>query len=322
MSKLTHLNKLFKVGYGNKFDLNKMEKVSKDKKGILFVSRSAKNLGIVSKVREVENVTPYPSGLITVALGGSVLSSSIQEEPFYTAQNIAVLNPLKDMSFKEKLFYCMCIEKNRFRYSTFGREANRTLGEILVPENVPSWVESTPMLTYGDLSAQLNKVRLNLKDKNWKQFRYDYIFDIKKGERITNDKMLVGKIPCIRPRSDNNGIFKYIDIPPNHKGNTITVSYNGSVGEAFYQPIAHFSLDDINVLYPKFELNVFSAMFLITLIRREKYRFNYGRKWNLDRMNETKMKLPVDVKGEPDWKFMENYIKSLRYSRHLESLTS
>ena len=31
-----------------------------------------------------------------------------------------------------------------------------------------------------------------------------------------------------------------------------------------------------------------------------------------------KIKLPVTPSGEPDWKFMENYIKSLPYSKHIE----
>ena len=49
----------------------------------------------------------------------------------------------------------------------------------------------------------------------------------------------------------------------------------------------------------------------------EKFRFNYGRKWNLDRMNISKIKLPVDKKGIPDFVFMENYMKSLPYSKSL-----
>jgi hypothetical protein len=40
------------------------------------------------------------------------------------------------------------------------------------------------------------------------------------------------------------------------------VNYNGSVGEEFYQQISYFALDDMSVLYPKFELNPFIAMFL------------------------------------------------------------
>ena len=59
-------------------------------------------------------------------------------------------------------------------------------------------------------------------------------------------------------------------------------------------------------------------MFLITLIHREKYRFNYGRKWDKELMESSLIKLPAvkiaPNKYEPDWQFMEDYIKSLPYS--------
>lgn len=145
----------------------------------------------------------------------------------------------------------------------------------------------------------------------WKTFRYDELFDIRKGDRIINRDMRPGTIPCIRAIDSNNGVSDYIDIKPNHSENTITVNYDGSIGEAFYQPIPYFALDTENILYPKFKLNQFIAMFLITLIKKEKYRFNYGRKWGLDRMTGSIIKLPVTEYGKPDFDFMENYIKSL-----------
>lgn len=127
------LNCLFTVEYGNKFDLNKMQSSVAGKR-IGFVGRSANRHGIAAFVQEVDSIKPYSAGLITVALGGAILSSFIQEYPFYTAQNVAVLSPLNEMSFGEKLFYCLAIKHNKFRYSTFGREANRTLRELPVPD--------------------------------------------------------------------------------------------------------------------------------------------------------------------------------------------
>jgi hypothetical protein len=58
-------------------------------------------------------------------------------------------------------------------------------------------------------------------------------------------------------------------------------------------------------------------MFLIPLIQKEKYRFNYGRKWGLARMNESIIRLPAQADGEPDWGFMESFVKSLPYSKSI-----
>lgn len=149
---MTTLNDLFHIRYGSQLDLNKM--VS-DEKGVNFAARTAKNLGVVERVKLIEGKKPFESGLITVALGGSILSSFVQQEPFYTAQNIMVLEPRKNMSFKEKVYYCSCIEKNKFRYSTFGREANRTLKDLKVPSKVPDWVNNLDLMAYFKEKANI-----------------------------------------------------------------------------------------------------------------------------------------------------------------------
>lgn len=59
------------------------------------------------------------------------------------------------------------------------------------------------------------------------------------------------------------------------------------------------------------------AIFISVLIEREKYRYAYGRKFGTKRMMDTEIKLPVLENGQPDCQFMEDYIKSLRYSANL-----
>ena len=113
----------------------------------------------------------------------------------------------------------------------------------------------------------------------------------------------------------------YIGQEAIHEGNTISLSYNGSVGEAFYQPEPFWATDDVNVLYfkksNKNEFNKYIALFICTILRQEKYRYSYGRKWVLENMRSTKIKLPIkrntNNEYEPDWNFMENYIKALPY---------
>ena len=58
-------------------------------------------------------------------------------------------------------------------------------------------------------------------------------------------------------------------------------------------------------------------MFIITILTAEKYKWAYGRKPKNNKVYDTIIKLPVDSKGNPDWQFMENYIKSLPYGDRL-----
>ena len=152
----------------------------------------------------------------------------------------------------------------------------------------------------------------------WKEFKLSELFEIKKGKRLTKANQTDGQTPFIGAIDSNNGVSGYIGQRPNHKGGTISLSYNGSVAEAFYQPVPYWACDDVNALYPKeFKLNPSTALFLCTIIRMEKYRFNYGRKWHLERMREAIIKLPVIKDGTPDWDYMERYIKSLPYSSQI-----
>lgn len=155
---LVRLDQIFVVAHGSKLDLNKMRKcAASDDDAVLFVGRSGERNGFAAFVKKLDYVEPYPSGLITVALGGSALSSFVQPQPFYTAQNIDVLTPIAPMSMDIKLYYCLCIEANRFRYSTYGREANRTLKTIQVPsrESLPDWVDGTKKKAVNDLCKEL-----------------------------------------------------------------------------------------------------------------------------------------------------------------------
>lgn len=172
---------------------------------------------------------------------------------------------------------------------------------------------------------------MNLNIKDWKRFPLGRLFDIKKGKRLTADDQEDGNNIYIGAISSNNGVANYIAQFPIHKGNTISLSYNGSVGEAFYQPEPYWATDDVNALYSKYEgFNKYIGLFMVSTIRQEKYRFSYGRKWTLDNMKITEICLPVqhNVDGSifkdasceysdngyvPDWLFMEKYIKSLFY---------
>ena len=170
----------------------------------------------------------------------------------------------------------------------------------------------------GANAAQSATKTPQITSTDWRGFRYDALFEIKKGHRLTKSHMKEGGTPFIGAIDSNNGHRQYVSVSPDHPGNTITVNYNGNgVAEAFYQYVPFFASDDVNVLYPRFVLNPYIAMFLCVIIRQEKFRFSYGRKWHLERMNEAIMRLPVTSANKPDWKFMERYIKSLPYSKSI-----
>lgn len=315
------VSEIFDIRYGHSLELNALKQVT-PRDGVAFVSRQRGRNGISAYVAPVDDMEPAPAGEITCALSGNgVLTTCLQEAPFYTGYHVAILRPKGELTKQQILFYCLCIKWNRYRYS-YGRQANKSLPKLLVPSvgDIPAWVDAIDLDQIKDANRALDPAGspTEIDPTCWVEFRYDALFDIKKGNRLTKSEMTEGDTPFIGAIDSNNGYRQYVSASANHPGRTITVAYNGNgVGEAFYQESPFRASDDINVLYPKFEINQFTAMFVCALIRQEKFRFSYGRKWHLGRMNEAVIRLPATPDGEPDWTAMEAYIRSLPYSKSI-----
>lgn len=319
------LDELFSVEYGNQLDMNKMKQVDPSV-GVAFVGRlgglTGKS-GVAGYVKEVKNLDPYPSGLLTVALGGSLLSSYVQQQPFYTAQNVAVLKPLDpEMPILHRLYYAMCIRANAFRYSAFGREANRTLADLEMPASPPDWVDTKEIPTVEGLGrSELPRVAFEGAE-NWGEFEIGSLFDVLKGKRVTKADRRPGDTRFISASDSNNGVTDMCDLDPIFPANTLSVPYDGSIGFAFYQDKPYFALDSVQVLVPKEEgVSSLALLFAATMVRHERWRFSYGYKWHLKRMRSTKIKLPSTSSGEPDWDWMDRYMRGLPFSAALSYST-
>jgi|SRR3989338_5399882 len=314
--RLAPLNTIFDIEYGSQLDLNKME-FKED--GVNFVSRTRKSLGVVARVERLRSTEAYPAGLITVTLGGTyLLSAFVQQQEFYTAQNVKVLTPKRKMDFKEKIFYCLVISKNRFRYTSHGREANISLDTLLVPAEMPARWGKLSLSKYDvDPDPLLNK-KVGLDTSEWSYFDLVSLFDVSASQDELIDQLTpTGKTPYVTSSDEDNGVTDFVEEPATNLAGTITANRGGSVGFFYYQPVPYKATPvDVRILTPKFPMGVYRGLFLKTVLQLEKYRFNYSRKMGTGRLNTLKIKLP-SRNNEPDWDFMESYIKSLPYSRAL-----
>ena len=312
---------LFNIEYGDKLDMNKMTK-STASFGIAFVGRKGGlegHSGVSGYVAPVAGFTPHPPGSLTVALGGSrLLSTYVQQRPFYTAQNVAVLTPKDpDMSLNDRLYYAMCIRHNAFRYTAFGREANRTLGAITLPETVPDWAATSQVPSTSGLSRAAGTEQPLSDVSEWEDFRLGDLFTLRKGRRVTKSARLPGQTRFVGASEKINGVTDRCNLPAIFRAGSLTVAYNGnSVGFSFYQEVDFFACDDVNVLEPKSPVSMWALLFVATLIKHNRSRFTYGYKWTLARMTETNIKLP-SANGKPDWAQMEEFMKGLPFSRLL-----
>lgn len=189
-------------------------------------------------------------------------------------------------------------------------------------DDLAAMPESSKAMNLGTCMSAVNSdAGLNVNPRSWLPVKIGDLFEIKKGKRLTKMSMRPGTTPFIGAIDHNNGVAARISQAAGHPRNTITVNYNGAgVAEAFYQAEPFLASDDVNVLYPKgFTLSLTRAMFLIPLIRIEKYRFSYGRKWHAERMRDSVMKLPHRG-SEVDWNWVDRFIGSLQFSKGIQAL--
>jgi hypothetical protein len=114
----------------------------------------------------------------------------VQQEPFYTGQNVKVLKPKGPMSLIVKLYYCHCIESNKFRFSTFGREANYSFDSLAVPDHneLPDWLENYK-IDYSLLDTNVHRENILLDAEDWKKFKLGCLFIYKRGKGITKTEI-------------------------------------------------------------------------------------------------------------------------------------
>lgn len=146
----------------------------------------------------------------------------------------------------------------------------------------------------------------------WKEFKLGKLFDIIKGRRLTKANMLEGDINFIGSSAMNNGITARIgNIEHVHDGAVLTVCYNGSVGETFYQDEPFWASDDVNILKPKHIVSKEALLFVGTIIRHLGQAYDWTDKWTRDVMLDTSIKLPATSSGDPDWAYMDAYMSGI-----------
>lgn len=298
---------------------------------VAYISSTKCNNGICSFINPPEKMVLYKNK-ITISNSGSVGYLFYHNYPFVASDHVTVIG-IKEESVKLTeniaLYLKPVFEAMRYKYN-FGREiSDRRIKreQLLLPveeqSGQPDWEYMARYIQSIREKIRWKKIAVTKKNCRldstaWKDVKMGDIFDIDKGKRLTRADIIAGQTNFIGAISSNNGIREKISEEPLYEGNCITVNYNGSVGEAYYQTEPFWASDDVNVLHLKnHELNKYIALFLITVIRQNKAHFDFGRKWNLEKMRRTLIRVPVNEQDEINWEFMESYMKNLPLGQYI-----
>ena len=162
-----------------------------------------------------------------------------------------------------------------------------------------------------------------LENKEWEEFFLTDIFStIQRGRRLTKSNQKMGNIPYISSTSMNNGVDNFIGNKTNVRifSDCLTIANSGSVGASFYQPYKFVGSDHITHL-KKENMSKYVYMFISTLTNRFSEKYNFNREINDARISREKIMLPIKEKNEPDFEYMEQYMKNITYKKINQYLT-
>lgn len=176
----------------------------------------------------------------------------------------------------------------------------------------------------ADYAAAKVPGNIRLSDRNWDKFKLgDIISDIHNGKSYNASDLVVSDtddyISYITRTDENNGVSMCV----------LTQEYDGleqkgaiTIGDTtstiFYQENNFITGPHIIVIRADW-FNVYTANFIIALLNMEKYRYPvFGRAFLKELIIKTEITLPIDANGNPDYDFMEKYMKSLPYSCNIE----
>lgn len=319
---------IFKIDSGTKLDRGKMPTGN----DINFIGRSGVNNGINATTTYVEGITPYEPGLISLSLGGTVGACFVQDKKFYTSQNVVVLKPLPNIEIPHdaKHFVTTCIYKeSQLNYKAFVKELNKHIKRdfyFRLPQTFsgnPDWdymdnfiKERKKLITKGFINTfPISVSDRKLDTTTWGEFQIEDIFkDIRRPVNRKVNQYIPGDVPFVSSGNYDNAVDSYCK-PLNdeelEKGNCISVSPVD--GSTFYQPNDFLGRggggSSIILLYDE-QLNEYNGLFVSAIIRSYlSKKYAYGDMGNSTTIKKELIKLPSKSNGEPDWGYMENYIR-------------
>ncbi|EOB5055489.1 restriction endonuclease subunit S [Campylobacter upsaliensis] len=311
------------------------EEIEENAGDFAVVQSGEENNGVLGKIDlnycKLKGYIYTEKPCLTVARSGSAGFVSFQKDGCVVGDSAKILLLPDEVAKTEiYLFLHSILTANRFKYD-YGRKVTEnkymsdyidlpaiTKGHKKKPdfEFMENYIKSLHYKPLTTKNRPKNALPLNI--EKWGEFRLGDIFECSGTFSLVKSDLDEayggggGNVPFISRTTFNNGCDGYVEVEAKFitKGNCISIGGEGIY--AFYQKEDFATGTNICTLRNE-KLNQYVALFICAVLNHEVYRYSYGRARNLGRVENEIIKLPINHKGELDFDFMENYIKSLPY---------
>ena len=266
--------------------------------------------------------------MLTVTNNGSVGYAFYQVYEFTCSHDV---NPLylrnENLNSYIAKFLITAIEQQRicFEYARKWRPLRMKKSKILLPVTsngkpdfvfMESYMRQKEKQLLEQYKIRIDKIKsvVPLSQKEWKEFKLIDFFDFVKGDQNNMASIKAGSIPLVSAKKSDNGYKDFAQQSKKlYRGNSLSLNNDGDggAGISFYQPIDYLLDSHVTALYPKSKLNKFALLYISRAITAQRNKFGHGYSINNQRLKVFKLMLPTNDKGEPDFVYMENYMKAL-----------
>lgn len=162
------------------------------------------------------------------------------------------------------------------------------------------------------LQAAKDAEKKKVDTREWGEFRVGELFDAERGKVKNIQPLTPGATPIIAAGAYNQGIAGMYEIDSAYK-NRITVSCNGAgCGSTFYHPYEFNVNGDAITLIEKKCMPDRAKQFVACILNATFTRkFSYEEKCSPQKALAEVMRLPIDKTGQPDWAYMEEYMRKV-----------
>ena len=318
--------------------LNHLKQTTEDE-GISYLGATNRNNGVLCFVEPVDHMIQRGNCVAFIRNGeGSIGYSVYKSENFIASADLTI-------GYNDKLnrhigmFITTIADTVRGKYNfNYKRSDARLAKEMLqlptTKNNVPDWefmenyIQEREEQLISKYASYATKFEIGgggkgkittLDDIKWKEFTLSKLFTINSTSSGI-DKVCIkgplGDYPYLTRTDTNNGINCFIGEQEDYlmdDGNCITIGLDTQT--AFFQPTRFYTGQNIQILRNS-QLNAFNAKFILPLLKKMLTVFSWGSNGaTLTRLKRSKILLPITGTGEPDWNYMEEYVKILMYNR-------
>lgn len=199
------------------------------------------------------------------------------------------------------------------------------------PDGAPDWaymesymanLETKVAESLTMLQTAKDAEKKKVDTREWGEFKFGNLFDLHgikqaKSQKLIPTVELSDGIPCVPyivQSQFNNMVGRYVDKQwliennePPVEGNALVLGV--TLNACSYQPEEFGASQVITARSPC--LNKNNGFFIAAIVRKRIEQFDYKEKPSFEKYRALKIMLPIDKTGQPDWAYMEEYMRKV-----------